>query len=143
MDAPLIQGNALPLLQSVPAFFHQLPGAPAQRAEAEPYALCEGNGYIKGCKVLNTVALAQEEVREIIQILHAQDSYGDPYMGARCFLPGFAFTFGSGPEQVHIQICLKCSWFVFHAKSGCLHLVPSERGKNLMRTIYQRHVQNK
>ncbi len=61
-------------------------------------------------------------------------------MGSRCFVPGFAFSFGEGHEYVHVQVCLECSWVVFHSTAGSQSCVPSEQGESHLRDFYERLV---
>ena len=110
---PIIDGQTLPVLVSAGAFVHKIAGS-FPEYEVEPRILREGDGYLKGCRVLETSALSTADTESIIAVLTNPNSYGDRGMGARCFFPGLAFSFGTDEENVHVQVCLECSWVVFH-----------------------------
>ena len=133
----IVDGQALPSLAPVGALFHRLSGA-LPEYEVEPRVLLEGNGYIKGCKVVHTTALSPTDAEGIIEILLNDNSYGDRGMGSRCFFPGFAFTFGATAEQAHVQVCLECSWVVFHTAAGSQSFVPSPTGEARLKAVYER-----
>jgi hypothetical protein len=133
--------QAIPLLNSSEAFIHQLAGGFPEYV-GEPRTLLEGAGYVKGCKVLQTSPLSTADATHIIKVLTEPENYGDPGMGARCFFPGFALSFSGGMELVHVQVCLECSWIVFHMNSSRLSFVPSEQGERQLRAIYERLAAN-
>lgn len=134
---PTINGEALPSLAATHARFHKLAGS-FPEYEPEAPVLREGNGYLKGCRVEATAVLAHEDRDHVIQVLLDPASYGDPGMGARCFFPGFAFSFGDGANEVHVQVCLECFWVVFHSASGTQRCVPSAAGSARLRALYER-----
>ena len=136
---PIIDGQELPALNSSGAFIHKLSGSPPEY-QLEPRLLLEGSGYMKGCKVLETSGLSAEDSAQIVAILSTAESYGDQDMGARCFFPGFAFSFGTGEQLVHVQVCLECSWVVFHSNASSQSFVPSAKGETQLRAVYERLV---
>ena len=128
-----------PPLPATDSFVHRLAGLPPEYL-VEPRVLLEKDGYVKGAKIEQTKPLSPANLATVKQVLTDRSNYGDRGMGARCFFPGFAFTFGAGSAQVEVLICLECSWVVFHSSSAEQWLVPSESGETKLRALYEQLV---
>jgi hypothetical protein len=128
-----------PALPAMESFVHRLAGLPPEYL-VEPRVLLEKDGYIKGGKIEQTKPLSVADLANIKQVLTDRSNYGDRGMGARCFFPGFAFTFGSGSSQVEVLVCLECSWVVFYSANAVQWLVPSESGETKLRAMYEQLV---
>jgi hypothetical protein len=70
-------------------------------------------------------------------LLTSTKTYGDRGMAARCYFPGFAFTFGDSTLAVDALVCLECRWVVFHFGGQSISLVPTDDGLARLREIYQ------
>ena len=126
----------IPTLSPESSLIHALAGSPPEYV-VEPRVLVEGDGYIKGCRVTGTHLLSPSDAAQVISVLTDPASYGDRGMGARCFFPGFAFTFGADSSQTKVLVCLECSWVVFYSSGTELSLVPSPAGATALRAIYE------
>lgn len=129
-------GDTFPALLQ-PARFYTLAGTPLEYSA--PTVLRETSGYLKGCKVQSESSLPSVETQSAIVLLTNAASYGDRGFGARCFFPGFAIAFGEGDNRVIVQVCLECSWVVFHSSSVEQWLVPSDAGVSGLRRLYEKH----
>jgi hypothetical protein len=132
-------GEQIPNLPSSPAWVHKLAGLPLEYI-VEPRVLRDGDGYVKGGKIGKTAPLSAADAAEIIGVLASHSSYGDRDMGARCFFPGFAFTFGERPQRVEVMVCLECSWVAFYSPQGEQWLVPGSLGEAKLKALYARLV---
>ena len=130
-------GESIPGLPSSTAWVHRLAGLPLEYV-VEPRVLRDADGYIKGGKIEKSAPLLPTDVAEVIEALTSTSNYGDRGMGARCFFPGFAFTFGEAPHKVDVLVCLECSWVAFYSLQGEQWLVPNEFGEAKLRALYER-----
>jgi hypothetical protein len=125
-----------PALPATESFVHRLAGLPLEYL-VEPRVLLEKDGYVKGGRIEQTSPLSPANLANVKEVLTDRSNYGDRGMGARCFFPGFAFTFGSGPSQVEVLVCLECAWVVFYSAGAEQWLVPSESGQTKLRALYE------
>ncbi len=132
-------GESFPNIPRGPAWVHRLAGLPPEFA-VEPRVLRDGAGYIMGGKIESTAPLNEADAAEVIEVLTDANTYGDRGMGARCFFPGFAFSFGEAQGKIDVLVCLECSWVVFYSPQGEQWLVPNQSGEATLRAIYERLV---
>jgi hypothetical protein len=102
-----------------------------------PQKLRVGPDYLHGCRIVRRWAAHARDVVATRELLMSIKTYGDRGMGARCYFPGFAFTFGEGTEAVDALVCLECRWVVFHFGGQSVSVVPTDDGLARLRNIYQ------
>jgi hypothetical protein len=81
--------------------------------------------------------VSDSDVAAVRELLTNTKTYGDRGQGARCYFPGFAFTFGEGTAAVDVLVCLECRWVVFHSGGQSVSVVPTDDGLARLRGIYQ------
>ena len=51
-------------------------------------------GYLHGCRIVRRWTVSDRNIAAKRELLTNIQTYGDRAKGARCYFPGFAFTFG-------------------------------------------------
>jgi len=127
--------DRIPELPLAPATAYRLAGQPPEFDG--PQKLRVGPDYLHGCRIIRRWAVSDTDVTPARQLLTSTNTYGDRGLGARCYFPGFAFTFGAGAAAVDVLVCLECRWVVFHFGGQSVSLVPTDDGLARLREIYQ------
>ena len=105
--------DRLPALPSGHTTAYRLAG---QHPEYEgPNKIRVSPEHLHGCRIVRRWSVLDSDVMAARELLASIKTYGDRGMGARCYFPGFAFTFGDGIAAVDVLVCLECRWVVFHS----------------------------
>jgi hypothetical protein len=91
-------------------------------------------GFLRSSRILDSKQLSDEQGTRIRTLLVSKGSYGGE--GARCFIPGFGFTIGSGADAMEILICLQCHWIYFFRGETQMVEALSDRGRRLLTEVY-------
>jgi hypothetical protein len=102
-----------------------------------PHRLRVGSEFLHGCRVIQRWTVPGTDVATVRELLMNIKTYGDRGMGARCYFPGFAFTFGQSTATVDVLVCLECRWVVFHFGEQSVSIAPTDNGLARLREIYQ------
>jgi hypothetical protein len=102
-----------------------------------PHKLRVGPDYLHGCRIVSRSLMTEGVVVAARDLLTSIKTYGDRAMGARCYFPGFAFSFGAGTAKVDVLVCLECRWVVFHFGGQSVSVAPTDDGLARLREIYQ------
>ena len=103
-----------------------------------PDKLRVGSDYLHGYRIVRRWPVSDSDVAGARGLLTSVKTYGDRGLGARCFFPGFAFTFGDGTAVVDVMICLECRWVIFHFGGRSMSVAPTDDGLVRLREIYQK-----
>ena len=127
--------DTIPELPSGPATAYRLAG---QHPEYEaPQRLRVGPDHLHGCRILRRWPVADNDMVAARELLMSTKTYGDRGLGARCYFPGFAFTFGETAGGVDVLVCLECHWVVFHSGAQSVSVVPTDGGLARLREVYE------
>jgi hypothetical protein len=91
-------------------------------------------GHLRSARILRSKRLADEQSNRLRATLTSIDSFGGE--GARCFLPGFGFTVGGGPDVVEVLVCLQCYWVYFFCGDTKIVEALSEAGYRQLAEFY-------
>ena len=100
----------------------------------------EAEGYVKGCKVIESKQMHAAFAESVASILLDSSNYlADPVAnGARCFYPGFGFSFGREPQAVEVLVCLECWWVVFYSSAGAVWVAANSVGLAKLQAVHAR-----
>ncbi|MEW6306862.1 MAG: hypothetical protein AB1705_25640 [Verrucomicrobiota bacterium] len=106
-----------------------------------PNKLRTGPDYLHGCLVIRRWAVSETDIATARDLLMSPKTYGDRGLGARCYFPGFAFTFGQNQSAIDALVCLECRWVVFHLGEQSVAFAPTDDGLARLRKIYETVIQ--
>jgi hypothetical protein len=127
--------DTIPALSPGSTISYQLVGEPPEHDSAGQVRV--GEGFLHGCRTLQRRPLSDSVAEPIRTLLATVETYGDRGMAARCFFPGFAFTFGQDQDAVDVLVCLECRWVYFYSRGMlAVTVVPTDRGLLQLEAVY-------